>query len=147
MLKFKVLDNNTGVIVTRQPREVRNDIRIMFIDAPDNAVAVFKTKNADFYRELENGYCSLPTKNIVGVVKVLLILPNESTTWICESLDVRVLSSGTMLIAPNEADISQKFADLKLENQALRSENKAIKKQIADILLKIENLYEGYDLV
>jgi hypothetical protein len=147
MLKFRILDNHTGIITTRQPREVHGDVKITFIDAPDNATAVFKTKDADYYRELDKGTCVLPAKDIKGAVKVSLgILDGSGEAWICEGIEVRHLPSGTVFIAPDDTDMAHKIVELKLENQALRKENLAILDRIAYLDIRLEHLYEGYDI-
>ena len=149
MLKYRILDNHTGVITTRQPREVRDEIKISFIDAPDNSTAIFKTKDADYFRELKDGVCVFPVKNIKGIVSVSLAIIDSCThpeTWSCEGIDVRHLPSGTTMIAPNDTDMARKIVELKLENQSLRDENKAIRERLAYLEQRLEHLYEGYDI-
>ncbi len=150
MLKIRILDNYTGIITTRNPREVHDEINISFSDAPADSTAIFITKdNVSFYRTLYNGACSLPLKDIKGIVKVRLKVFDSSASsdaWECEGFEVKHLSGGGIVVFPDDTDTARKIVELKLENQALRKENRKILDRIANLDKRLEHLYEGYDI-
>lgn len=149
-MQFKLLDNYTGVLLSRQPEELGKELEISFTDAPHGATAVFTVGPDSYYRELENGKCSIPVGRINGIVKVRVCVFDgsaEPACWVCESLEVRHTSSGTVFALPNDTDMPLKIVELKTENQELRAENKRLWAEITELNRKIEHLYEGYDIV
>ena len=149
-MQYKIFENGTGVILTRQPDLEQNDLFVEFVDAPLGATAIFETKNGDsFYRVLEDGVCSFPVSRLSGEVKVTLAILDGKTPphrWICEEFKVSNLKNGGTLIAPNDMNLPQRFVELKLENEVIRKANERLEKRLSDLENQFEKLLEGYDL-
>ena len=147
-IEYKLLDNQTGVILTRQPQQTK-ELSFTFLGAPSDATAIFTTESGDtLFRKLSEG-CSLPVDNLKGVICVTVAVLGAQAQpphWICEEFVVTPLSDGA-LVSPNDMNLPQKVVDLQLENQELRESYSALNKHIKKLEERFEKLLEGYDLV
>ena len=149
-MKFKLLDNFTGVISERRVEKLREELEFVFENPPNNAIAVLENMGNLFYRDLVDGKCTIPSRTLEGIIQVRVSLLDGSTlpfSWKCESVEIIRMSPDTVIVAPNDTDMPEKIVELKIENQSLRAENNRLWAEIAGINKKIERLYEGYDIV
>ena len=149
-MKIKLLNNGTGVIITRQPFKTKTVIPIEFEGAPENALVIFNFADGKFAnRRVKGGQVSLPINNLDGVIKVTVALTNLSTPkWKCEELLITNKEhSGFVTVMPNHLNLADAFVRLSCENHDIREENAAIKQQLADMIKKFEGILEGYDLI
>ena len=148
-MEYKLLDNGVGVILTRQPEIVEDELFIDFADAPADATAIFETKGGNsYYRLLSDGLCSLPIKKIVGEVKVTVALLNGETPprrWLCEEFKVSIQRNGGALVAPNDMNLPQTVVELRLENQEIRASHKRLEERYEELKDMLEKIMEGYD--
>lgn len=149
-MEYKLLDNGVGVILTRQPEIVEDELFIDFVDAPADATAIFETKGGNtYYRLISDGLCSLPVKKIIGEVKVTVALLNGETPprrWLCEEFKVSIQRNGGALVAPNDMNLPQRFVELKLENESIRQNQERLEGRVKELEDRLEKLLEGYDL-
>ncbi|MBR2474729.1 MAG: hypothetical protein IKB51_06880 [Clostridia bacterium] len=149
-MKIKLLDNGTGVIITRQPFKTKTVIPIEFEGAPENALVIFNFADGKYdNRRVKESQVSLPIDNLDGVVKLTVALTNHSITkWKCEELLITNKdNSGFATVLPNHLDLEAAFVRLVCENHEIREENAAIRQQLADMTKKFEGILEGYDII
>ena len=146
-MKIKLLDNGTGVIITRQPFITHEDEVIEFNGYPENAVVIYDKGNAQFYRDIKEGKAELPFKILNGVIKITVAVINTpGVKWTCEELIADELENGGVLIAPNDMNLPQTVVELKLENEALRKDNEEIRRILKEFEDKLQGILEGYDI-
>lgn len=149
-MEYKLLDNGTGVILTRQPEIAEGELFIAFADAPAESTAIFEVKGGNsYYRMLSDGLCRLPASKLIGEVKVTVALLNGETPprkWICEEFKASIQKNGATLIAPNDMNLPQTVVELRLENQEIRQSYKKLEEQYAELKDTLEKIMEGYDL-
>lgn len=146
-MKYVLLKNEKGVITSRQPEVVKEEMRFEFQDAPAEAVAVFDGGERTYYRELSDGICSIPPAE--GSFHVTVAVMSGSLSgrrWSCESIRCTKLSSGEILIAPDDADLPAKMTEIFLECDSLRERLSAGESEIARLREQMERLMEGYDI-
>ncbi len=148
-MEYKILDNGTAVVLTRQPEMVYDELYIDFSGAPSGATAIFES-GGSLYRLLNGVTCSVPVDKLNGVVKVTVALLDGSARprkWTCEELLAEKQKNGGTLISPNDMNLPQRFVELKLENESIRQTNDRISMRLKKLEDKLERLLEGYDLI
>ena len=149
---YKLLGNNKGVILTRNPQVTERNVNISFKNAPSNALAVLEFDSGrEVYKPLLEGECSvaLPPQS-EGSMKVAVIINNGTVNprkWICEQMQFCRTPKGEVIVSPNDFNLPQEFVDLKLENESLREDNKKLHKRLDELDTRLNNIMEGYDLV
>ncbi len=149
-MEYKILDNGTAVLLTRQPEPIKDELCVTFTGVPTGATAIFEVGDTAIYRLLEEDSCVVPVYKLVGEVKVTVVILDGSARpqkWICEELKGHRLESGEILVAPNDMNLPQRYVELKLENQILRDNDKELHARLDELREKLEKLYEGYDIV
>ena len=148
-ITYRILDNATAVIITRQPVALYEELRVTFAGAPEGATAILESGGDSFYRVLDEESCSVPVDKLNGVVKVTVALLDGSTRsrkWVCEELLAEKLKDGGTLVFPNDMNLPQRFIELKLENESIRQTNERIEARLGELENRLERLLEGYDL-
>ncbi len=148
--EYRVLDNGTAVLMTRQPALEEGDVLITFTGAPDGATAVFESGKDAIYRLLKDGCCLVPSDKLCGAVRVTLAVLDGTARprkWVCEELMADRWESGLVMISPNDANLPQRVTELKLENENIRQMGRELQERIVALEERLERLYEGYDLV
>lgn len=148
--EYRVLNNGTAVLLTRQPSLENGEIYVAFTGAPSGATAIFEFNGNSIYRLLDDGTCTIPADKLKGPVVVTLAILDGSSRpekWICEELVADVWENGAVLISPNDANLPQRVTELALENEELRALLGKLAGEIQSLKDKLESLYEGYDLV
>lgn len=147
-MEYKILDNGTAVVLTRQPELVYDDLYVDFSGAPSGATAIFESGGDSMYRLLHGETCSVPVDKLNGVVKVTVALLDGSARprkWACEELLAEKKSGGT-LISPNDMNLPQRFVEVKLECDGIRQSQERLEECVKELKDRIEKLLEGYDL-
>lgn len=149
-LKYRLLDNSVGVIITRQPIIIKDKLSVSFLDAPPNATAIFENEHgATFYRELIDKNCSIDLSKIIGRVRVTVAILNDLKTclrWACEDFVLSNLENGEVLVCPNDMDLPQKVTTLMIENAEIRRANMLLNEKLRELDAKFARIMEGYDL-
>ena len=148
--EYRVLNNGTAVLITRQPSLENGEICVTFTGAPSGATAIFEFNGNSIYRLLEDGMCTIPANKLKGPVVVTIAVLDGSSRpekWICEELVADVWENGAVLVSPNDANLPQRVTELALENEELRVLLGKLAGEIQSLKDKLESLYEGYDLV
>lgn len=150
-LTYRLLDNSTAVLLTRQPSITKEALKISILNAPDNSTAIIECPgNAAYYLNINDGCCSVPVSSLNGIVKVVVAILDDSVPlkkWICDELKVDRLEDGSVLVCPNDLNLPQTIADLRLDNQALHEENEANKSKISALELRINKMIEAYNFI
>lgn len=147
-MRIRLLDNGTGVILSRQPFITHEDEIIELENAPLNSVVIYEKNGLQFYREIKNGRAVLPFSILDGIIKISVsIIISAANKWICEEIRADHLDNGGVLVAPNDLNLPQVVVDLKLENEALRKENVEIRARINALDNKLNGILEGYNII
>ncbi len=146
-MRYKLLNNGEGIVLTRQPRLIRGDLTVSFEAAPDGTTALFVSCGKTYCRRLSNGGCTLPSGSLQGVITVSLIHQGEqSQRWSCEALLAQQQDDGSILLTPNDDDLPTKIAALRAENDALREKQSDLENQIDILKKRLDGIIEGYDI-
>ncbi len=150
MIEYKLLDNNTGVILTRQPETAAEELLLSFKGAPEEATAIIETGNGKvYYRKLMGTSCGIATHRFAGDIKITVALLDGSARprkWICEELKTERLDGGRILVCPNDMNLPDTVTALRIENGEIRQELKELRGELARLIQRLENLMEGYDI-
>lgn len=149
-ITYRILDNGTAVLLTRQPTTTNQDITLIFSDAPDNATAIIECGEDSSYFKLVDGRCTVPILHLNGTVKVTVAVLDDSVSlnkWICDELKVDRLWDGHVLVCPNDLNLPQVIADLRIDNQFLRIENREIKDDLDKLNKRLDKMMDAYDFI
>lgn len=149
-MKYRLLGNRTGVILTRSP-ELHNkkDFYVEFMNAPEGAVAVFECGGKTFYREIQNGRCAVLIGVMSGDVEVTVFLHNDRspiTRWKCEDFHVNHISDVSIMVAPSDADLQAEVVRIRVENDQLRDEQARLNERLLELDKKLTRIMEGYNI-
>lgn len=148
---YKVLNNCTCVLISRQSLVVEErNICLRFIDAPQHSTVEVLAAGVSLYRELIDGECTIPVDKLRGDIKVTLLVLDSTVPlkkWTCEELRGDVLRDGSMLLCPNDLNLPQVVADLRIENDRIAKEYVQLKEQIKKINERIDKIYEAYKFI
>lgn len=149
-IEYKLLNNDTAVILTRQPIVVYDEFIISALDLPPKMSISARTENISLYRELINGERIIPTNKLSGVLSVSFVVSDDTVPlkrWIGEELKIEKLKDGGALICPNDLNLPQVVADLRVENDELRKEYKDIKDCLKKTNERVDKIFEAYKFV
>ena len=149
-IQYKLLNNATAVLITRQPVVLEKELDIVFLDAPENATVLMSASGASFCRKLTDGICTVPIDKMIGTVKITLTVLNNAVPlkkWGCEELKTQHLRDGSVLVFPNDLNLPQTIVDLRIENDEIRREHEKLKEEFKKIKERIEKVFEAYKFV
>lgn len=147
-MEYKLLCNGTGIILTRQPEIVNDELIITFSGSPSGATAIVEINSDAHYFLLRCATCAIPCEKLNGTVKITVAVLDGSAKpkkWLCESIKASKTAAG-VLVAPDDMDLPTTVAGLRLENDALRKYVAALEAKINTLSGKFEKLTEGYDI-
>lgn len=151
-MEYKILqDFKKGILLTRQPEIVKEDLIISFAEAPDNAVAIFENKRTgdSLYRTLQDETCSVPYEFLKGEISVHVTVMNGKTAtpvFVCEELKAEPVQGSGVLVLPNDNNLTQTVAEIQLDMQEIKNELKTVTKKYSELDRKLVKLLEGYDI-
>ena len=151
-MEYKLLNGNSGVIMTRTPELVSDMLYISFAGAPDKATAIFERDDGESsYKALSDGLCGIESDWLNGSTKVTVAVLDGSTRsqrWFCEGFYANRLSgSSAVLIYPDDMDMQKKIAKLQEEVSDLTAAKKELSDKYSELETKLNRLLEGYDIV
>lgn len=146
---FRLLSNGKGVITSRQPKVVKDNATFLFNGAPEGATAVFAPPGTVYYRPLQNGRCNIPSKYLEGDITVAVSVNGEGSSKKripCESIKAEKLSDGSVLIVPNDCNLPEEFASLRVEVDELRTQHKSLEDKYRELEDRLDTYMSGYNL-
>jgi hypothetical protein len=149
-IDYKLLNNGTAVILTRQPIVVYDEFIISALDSPPKMSISARTENISLYRELINGERIIPTNKLIGVLSVSFVVSDDAVPlkrWVGEELKIEKLKDGGVLICPNDLNLPQAVADLRVENDEIRKGYAEFKELIKKTNERIDKLYDAYKFI
>lgn len=150
-MKYSLLRNGVGVILTRHLHVADNSIRFSFENAPLNATVIFdRDDGTSLYRRLDNGECDISVRYLRGGVfrvTVAVLDSGNSSKWKCEEIRATMLPSGEICISPNDMDLPQRVVDLYVENEKLHREVEDLTGKIKALEDRLQALYDGHDFI
>ena len=149
-MRYKLLNNGAGVIVSRCAEVIRSDIEIAFEGVPDGATAVFTVAGMSYYREINNGTCRLEFNLIGGEIGLIVAVMDGkvgSPRFTCEGILANKLADGSVLVVPSDGDLPGVVSRLCIENHNLREKNDELEKRIGELEKNFTKLFEGYDII
>ena len=147
---YKLLDNNTAILITRHPKLVHKELNFEFLCAPEDATAVIDISGNLIYRNLKKGKITIPSSKLRGNIKMTIAILNGTVTpksWTCDVLKVDLLQDGSVLVYPDDLNLQQIIVDLRLENEDIRRENTEINKKLSSLEKRLDNLMDGYNII
>lgn len=148
-MTYRILSTGKGVITTRQPKVIKDNATFLFNGAPEGATAVFSMAGATYYRELNGGRCNIPGKYLEGDIAVSISVAEKGAKMkriACEGLKATKLSDG-VLIAPDDSNLAEEFAKLRVEVDEIRGEFSKLRSDFERLKDDFERMKEGYGLV
>lgn len=151
-MEYKILrDFKKGILLTRQPEIVSDELIITFSDAPDDAVAIFESyaTGDSIYRTLQDKTCSVPVEFLKGEINVAITVMNGKTSmpvFVCEELKTEPVAGSGVLVAPNDGDLPKIVAEIQLDMQKIKTELQTVAEKYSELEEKIAKLLEGYDI-
>ena len=151
-VEYKLLNGNSGVIMTRTPELVSDMLYISFAGAPDKATAIFERDDGESsYKALSDGLCGIESDWLNGSTKVTVAVLDGSTRsqrWFCEGFCAKRLTDcGAVLIYPDDMDMQKKIAKLQEEVSDLTAAKNALSDKYSELETNLNKLLEGYDIV
>lgn len=150
---YKLLDNGTGVLLTRTVGLIASSeeaLEVFIEQPPAGATVIFDLGGGkQCFRKPEAGKCFLPVALLYGEIRVTVAVFDGSATppkWICDALKVVRHPKGGVIVAPNDQNLPQEILRLRLENEAMRAENKRLSERMDEFDAWRERLMEGYDI-
>jgi hypothetical protein len=145
-MKIALLDNYKGVIVDRTPF-IATDTLDIEIDADGKTLVVACKDGIKHYLAIKDGKSTVPTKDMDGVVHLFVKNFDKSiTTWKCESLKCQRVNDG-VLIAPNDSDLPEHFAQLQIDYQNMSERVKILEDYIRAVNKRIDSMVEGWAVI
>ena len=148
MIEYKLLNNNVGILLSRNPEITNSTLDVMFTGVPAPATAIFGNGETSYYRKLEEEKCSIPVKNLSGVVRIVVKVTGEtkSSKWTCDELIVTPLQNGSVMIAPNDLNLQKELIELRLENDCIRKANQELFEKLSELERRLDEIMEAYDI-
>lgn len=144
---YRLLDNQTGVLLNRKPLRVEGELVLSFPQGADKMTVSIESDGVQYYRELRGKLCRIDTAKLNGEVRVALLDTAKGHTqkrWVCEELFVEHTEHATW-VYPND-NLSQEMIRLRLENEGMRKRIGTLEKKIDALNGQIDHLIAGYDI-
>lgn len=148
-MEIMLLQNKKGVILTRQPEVIKDNLYVTFSNAPENATAIIENKAGNsIYKLLEDYTCAIPSDFLDAEVKITIAVldgVHNCDKWFCESIRA-MLVNGEILVCPGDNDLPGEMAKAQIEIDKLQTGFNKITKDYAELNEKLEKLLNGYDI-
>ena len=118
MLRYKVLQNGAGVLLTRTPRGLGASVRFRMEGAQEgDRLVLTRADEKIIFRALDNGECMVSSALLNGTVRVTLLRKGgavvECEPIFCEDVD------GVRLLVPADMDLPGRVVQLELQAEQL----------------------------
>ena len=132
MLRYKVLQNGTGVLLTRTPRGLGASVRFRIDGAHErDRLVLTRADDRTIYRVLDGGECTVPAALLYGTVRVTLLREGGAVVELepifCEDVD------GVRLLMPADMDLPGRVVQLELQAEKLSTLQTQVQAQEAAI--------------
>jgi hypothetical protein len=148
-VKYKLLDTGKGVLAKRSCEIVTSTVSLSFENALPGANAFFACAGSVYYRPIVNGSCTIESSKLSGNVKVGVVRTDARGSlykWDCEGL-VIIRKEGKVFVIPDDTELHETVAQLLLENQELRDNDKKLSDRVEKLEKEFERYFEGYDIL
>lgn len=150
-MRYKLLNNNIGIIISRKPETFLDNVIIEFVEAPESATAILTNQYGEkSYLKLQEGKCTFARKNFQGSIKVALAVFNGSVhapKWICEGFYIEPLENGMVIVYPDDADIQGKIGKLQEAVSTIETAICELTLKINELEKRLDKMLEGYDII
>ena len=148
-MEYKLLKNNRGVILTRQPELINDELIITFTGAPNKATAIFDNGDSgSIYRLLKDSSCAVPAAFLTGETRVTVALLDgaaDAPKWACEGIKGTKTKDG-IFVCPDDMDVPSKIADVLIAQDEITDKISELMKMYSGLESKLNKLLEGYDI-
>jgi hypothetical protein len=151
-MQYKIFKaSRKGLILTRNIEEVKEDLTVQFLGAPDGATAIFTDdKNGSVYKTLDDKKsCVLPKNILQSPLKVVVTVIGGTKVepiYSCETIVPKVVGN-TLVVMPEEIDSGTELRKVYDTMQKLSDKYDKLEKKYNALSERLESLMEGYDLV
>ncbi len=147
-IRYKLLNNDTAVLLTRKSLLVYDTFSVFFDGAPENSIAIFTFPGGSCYRSIQNNKCVMPAKKLSKEVQVTLAIPDSDSLKkiACETLKAEPQINGGILLSPADMNFAEEIPKLKLDFHKISEEIKKIRDDIALLTNRLEEITEGYNI-
>ena len=151
-MRYKLLDNERGVIVSRTSEVCSDKLNVEFEDVPAGATAIFEHPEGRVkqFAEISSGTCFLPLDRFkdgrITLAVAILDGSADPQRWLCEEFLLKRLGDGSVLVSPNDGDLPLEVSLIKVELCEIRRELFNLAKKQSELSMKLESIMEGYDL-
>lgn len=146
-MTFKLLGNDTGVIITRDPEIVSGDVTLSFEGALAGSTAIISTEKRTHFIPIENGSCSIHAEHLDGNIAIAVAARRFPKRSHCEGIKALQLGDGRVLISPADADLQRIIVNLRIEIDAIRTAQNTLKKNYEEISARLEEYMSGHNLL
>lgn len=150
-MRYKLLNNNIGIIISRKPETFLDNVIIEFVEAPESATAILTNQYGEkSYLKLQEGKCTFARKYFQGSIKVALAVLNGSVhapKWTCEGFYIEPLDNGMALVYPDDADIQGKIVKLQEAVSTIETAIGELTLKINELEKRLDKMLEGYDII
>lgn len=149
-IKYKLLDNGTGLLKTRGAVASQiGEAEFLFdVEELGEMTAFFRNgRGEEIYRAIERGRCSVPTAKLFGIVGVTVHRRTGEgmKRWRCDKL--RFEEHGDVTIAfPDENALFETVDELRVENERLGRETRLLREGLAALSERLTQIMEGYNV-
>ena len=150
-MQYKIFKaSRKGLILTRNIEEVKEDLFVQFLGAPDGATAIFTDdKNASTYKTLDDKKsCVLPKSLLQSPLKVIVTVIGAAKVepiYLCETIVPKTIG-GVLVVMPEEIDFGTELRKVYEIMQKLSDKYDELEKDHKALLDRFEKIMEGYDI-
>ena len=128
MLRYRVLLNGAGVLLTRTPRGLGPSVRFRVDGAREgDRLVLTRADDKTIFRVLDQGECVVPSALLYGTVRVTLLRKNgivvDCEPIFCEDVD------GVRLLMPADMDLPGRVVQLEMQTEKMPALMAQIKEQ------------------
>ncbi len=149
-MEYRLLCDNTGVILTRQAELISGELLIQFTGAPEGSTAIFERDDGhSLYRPINDENCSVDEDFLHGTIKVTVVVLNGSVKppkWLCEGIRAIGVKNAGVIISPDDVNLQEKLIKLQMNYADVSVKADKNEREIKELREKLEKLLEGYDI-
>ena len=148
-MKYRLLDSGVGIAITRRAQLLNEILVFEFAGADEGLLILENEEGIFFYRDVLAGRCEIEISKLQGAVKVTFVVKGNGDThrkWVCEPLFVDHIEQGGALVCPDDMNLPQVVADLRVENEAMRRDAADLRESIKALNERFDALLEGWDI-